>query len=543
MNDCYAIVAAPHRLAAEVGAEVLANGGNAFDAAVSVALAIGVTQPYHSGIGGGCNATFRTASGDVGHINARGPAPTRLTSTHFLDERGTPNYELATEGGLATTIPSFVAGLWALHNGRGILPWADICLVPQPLASDGFMADFMLANTYKNAATAAKVARYGGRSPLAQPLSVGQIITQPQMGETLAAIAQDPKSVYTGDIAHQIVETAQSSDGVLDLTDLAGYQAETKSLHMFTYRDWQIYAPGLPTIGSLQAMLALQILAKFDLRQWAPCSPQHLHLIAEAVRATYAARAEIGGDRDSAKFLEPDFANRFASQVRLDRIHPTFFLKDNGSASENSSESCTSHFCVADSAGNVVSQTQTIRSHFGAGVIDQATGIVLNDSVGDFSLQPGETTTQGIRYQGNYNLVAPGAEPASSQCPLIAIHPEWDDIIAVGAAGGPRIVSATVQALVNQIDFGMNPRLAAIIPRVHSHGPTTDIDTNSNAAQALTSLGHQINQRSPLGIMQTIRRRDGAWEGGADPSGPGGCVTLSNMNEHVIRQGYGYYSL
>ncbi|MBV7332439.1 gamma-glutamyltransferase family protein [Chloroflexi bacterium TSY] len=545
MADCCGIVVAPHMLAAQVGAEVLSNGGNAFDAAVAVALAIGVTQPYHSGIGGGCNATFRTASGDIGHINARGPAPQKLTRTLFLDEQDSPDYGLATEGGLAMTIPSFVAGLWALHNGRGLLPWSDVCLAPQHLAADGFRADFILANAYKRAATAEKVARYGGSSPFAHPVTVGQLITQPQMAETLAAIAQDPQSVYTGEVARQVVETAQGFGGVLSADDLAGYRAEAKPVQELSYRGWRIHAPGLPTIGSLQAILALQILAHFDLSQWTPGSPQHLHLMAEAVRSTYAARAEIAGAEDSAKFMEPDFVTHFASQIRLDRIHPTFFLKDAANDSAISTESCTSHFCVADEEGNVVSQTQTIRSHFGAGIIDPATGIVLNDSVGDFSLRPGETTTQGIRYQGSYNIVAPKAEPASSQCPLIAVHPESGDMIAVGAAGGPRIVSATVQALVNQIDFGMDPRLAAIFPRVHSHGPTTDVDPNSNAAKALTTLGHQIKQMSPLGIMQTIRRRGGLWEGGADPNSPGGSVILdrsdiSQAGNSTMTQRYGY---
>jgi len=153
--------------------EVLSNGGNAFDSAVAVALAIGVTQPYHSGIGGGCNVTYQTADGDVGHINARGPAPQQLNRALFLDQEGVPNYELATTGGLASTIPSFMAGLWELHQGRGLLPWADLCLAPQPLAADGFKADFMLAKVYANEATAAKIAKYGGSSPFAQPVKYG----------------------------------------------------------------------------------------------------------------------------------------------------------------------------------------------------------------------------------------------------------------------------------------------------------------------------------------------------------------------------------
>lgn len=558
MTTSSGIVAAPHMLAAEVGGEILSNGGNAFDAAVAVALAIGVTQPYHSGIGGGCNSTYRTAGGDVdgdvdgdvggdvGHINARGPASQHLTRELFLDDEGNPNYDLAVTGGLASTIPSFVAGLEALHRGRGLLPWADVCLAPQRLAAEGFRADFMMARLYNHETTATKVARFGGSSPFAEPVKIGQLVVQPQMAETLAAIAKDPLDAYTGAIGQNFVETAQRFGGVLSVDDLAGYRPESTHPNEVSYRGWQIYAPGLPTIGSLQAMLAIQILERFDLSQWTPGSPQHLHLVAEAVRSTYAARAEVGHAKDAVKFIGQDVVDHFAAQIQLDHTHPTFFLKEAPKNAGFDDESCTSHFCVADDAGNVVSQTQTVRSYFGSGVIDPATGIVLNDSVGDFSLQPGETTTQGIRYQGTYNLVTAGAEPASSQCPLIAVHPETGDVIAVGAAGGPRIVSATVQSLVNQIDFGMDPRLAAIFPRVHSHGPVTDLEPNSSARAVLSALGHQINETSPLGIMQTIRRRDGVWEGGADPRSPGGSVTVSNANgqagSHPTVQGYGYYS-
>ena len=542
MAEPTGIIAAPHMLASEVGADVLSNGGNAFDAAVAVALAIGVTQPYHSGIGGGCNCTYRTASGDTGHVNARGPAPQLLSRSLFLNDQNVPNYDLVTRGGLASTIPSFMAGLFKLHSGRGKLPWSDVCLAPQSLAADGFKADFMLANVYHQEATAAKIARYGGASPLAKPIVVGQPVVQPQMAEALAALAKDSRAIYSGEIAQQIATTAQRVGGVLSTDDLASYQAEETKLNTITYRGWQIYVPGLPTIGSLQAMLALQILDRFDLNQWTPGSPQHLHLVAEAVRATYAARAEVAGPEDSAKFLKPAFVTQFAGQIRLGQIHPNFFLTTPLDEASLGVESCTSHFCVADGEGNIVSQTQTIRSHFGSGVVDPTTGIALNDSVGDFSLQPGETTTQGIRYQGNYNLVAPGADPASSQCPLIAVHPDTGDMLAVGAAGGPRIVSATVQSLVNQIDYGMEPRLAAIFPRVHSHGPVTDLEPNSSAYNALAELGHQLKQRSPLGIMQTIRRRDDVWSGSADPRSPGGCIVVDNRNGQRTRQSYGYRS-
>lgn len=519
MSKQLGVVAAPHSLATAVGAEVLYSGGNAFDAAVAVALAIGVAQPYHSGIGGGCNSTYLMANGEAGHINARGPAPQNLTRDRFLQVDGTPDHSLANIGGLAVTIPSFVAGLYQLHNGRGRLPWGDVCLAPQPLAADGFPADFMLARVYTSSSTADKVTRHSAATRLGQPIAEGEQVTQPEMAETLAAIARDPRVVYEGEIARQLVATVEKTGGVLTADDLANYQPTETQLHQIDYRDWQIFAPGLPTIGSLQMLLALQILQQFELGQLTPGSPEHLHLVAEAIRGTYALRAEMESNAEAATIADPAYAQGLAAAIRPDQVHPTHFAAVG-------TNSCTSHFCVADSNGNVVSQTQTVRSHFGCGVIDPETGIVLNDSVGDFSLQPGQITTQGIRYQGNYNLVTPGAEPASSQSPLIARHPATGDLIAAGAAGGPRIVSATVQGVINQIDFGMTPEAATAFPRIHTHGPVTNVEPESDAAEALVALGHQVERMAPVGIMQTIRRQADQWTGGADPRSPGQAVVV-----------------
>ncbi|MEM7538680.1 MAG: gamma-glutamyltransferase [Chloroflexota bacterium] len=545
MTNTLGLVAAPHYLAAEIGADILQNGGNAFDAAVAVALAIGVTQPYHSGIGGGCNSTFMMSDGSAGHINARGPAPQQLARSRLLDADGNPIYDLAQRGGLAVTIPSFVAGLYALHQGRGKLSWSDVCLAPQTLAADGFTADFMMASVYRQTHTANKVAEFAQGTTFPAPIHQGQRVIQPQMAETLGVIAKDYRAVYEGEIAQHLTAAAQKFGGVLIVDDLATYQPQPKSVIEVSYRGWRILANGLPTIGSLQTLFALQILSNLSLDAHIPGSTEHLHLIAEAVKAAYAVRAEV--DTDSAESIMTDaaLAERIASEIRLDSIRATLFEATEGGneallEAVPNPESHTSHFCVADGDGNVVSQTQTVRSIFGSGVIDPVTGVVLNDSVGDFSLRPGEVTTQGIRYQGEYNLLVPGAEPASSQSPLIAIHPETGDIIAAGAAGGPRIVSATVQSLVNQIDFGMDARLASAFPRIHSHGMATDLEPNSTAGSGLSVLGHTIEETARIGIMQTIRRQDGKWMGAADMRGPGGAVMLIESDGYVARQSYGY---
>ena len=395
--------------------------------------------------------------------------PRLLTSARDLFFEGdTPNYALVQAGGLASTIPSLLAGLWALHKRRGTLSWADVCSVPQQLASKGFKADFMLAGTYQRAAVSEKVARYAQGTPFAAPISEGTHVRQPQLAETLSMIGKDSRVVYTGELARQLVSVTQQHGGVLSLEDLHDYQPQHTELFTTDYRGWTVLAPGLPTIGSVQTQLALKLLRHFDITRYAAGSTEHAHLIAEVVRASYRGRAEIDDDASAAALASDENVAKWQADISLERAQQVNFA--------GTDTSHTSHFCVADADGNVVSQTQTVRSYFGSGVIDPVSGVVMNDSVGDFSLQVGAATTQGITYQGTYNLLAPHREPASSQSPLIAVHPDGD-VIAAGAAGGPRIVSATLQALVNQIDFDLEPQLALTMPRVHSHGAVTDVQS------------------------------------------------------------------
>lgn len=532
------IVASPHYLATRVGTDILQAGGNAFDAAVGVSLAIGVVQPYHSGIGGGANITYHQADGTAGHINARGPAPANLARDLFFEgqqaDNGKPNYALVQTGGLASTIPSLLAGLWALHKRRGTLPWADVCSLPQQLAAKGFTADFKLAGAYQRASVVDKVARYAQGTQFAAPISEGTQVQQPQLAETLGMIGKDSRAVYTGELARQLLEITQKHGGVLSLEDLRDYQPQHTQLSETDYRGWTVFAPGLPTIGSVQTQLALKLLRQFELTQFAAGSREHSHLIAEVVKASYRGRAEIDDDASAAALASDENVAKWQAEISLERTQSINF--------GGQDTSHTSHFCVADADGNVVSQTQTIRSYFGSGVIDPVSGVVLNDSVGDFSLQVGEATTQGITYQGTYNLLAPHREPASSQSPVIAVHPDGD-IIAAGAAGGPRIVSATLQALVNQIDFDLDTQLALTMPRVHSHGAVTDVQ-NSVLETSLRALEHQTNLTDQLGIAQTIRLRGDSWQGGADPRGPGSVGIVSSDADTDAQkttcQQYGY---
>ena len=531
METPSAAIAAPHLQASQIGAEVFFEGGNAFDAAVVVSLAIGVTQPYHSGIGGGCNITFYT-QGQGHHINARGPAPKNI-SLKLFQENAQINYEKVKAGPLASTVPSLISGLKLLHTGRGNLAWSDLCNRVAELAKRRLSVDFMLANVYHAEETRAKIASYGKGSVFEHPLGEGSSYQQEALAETLTLLARDPDSLYRGELARQLVSTLSNQGGVLTLEDLASYEAHSTELYTFQYRDWQILAPGLPTIGALQTQLALKTLNTFSLRELGHNSAKYLDLIAKLLKLTYLKRAEL----EPSEIAEALSSDALARELAVLLKRP---LTAQALDTDLTSESCTSHFCVADDEGNLISQTQTIRSHFGSGVVDLASGIVLNDSIGDFSLKAGESTTQGIHYKGRFNLLDGGKEPASSQSPVIALQQATGDIIAAGAAGGPKIVSATLQTLLNQIDFDLGAQIAVALPRIHNHGQHSYLESAGQSAQDLEALGHELGPFAANGIAQTIRKRKTGWQAGADPRGPGGSCLLIDKTKKVLRS-YGYH--
>lgn len=530
------MVASPHHLATDVGIDVLREGGNAFDAAAAVALAIGVVQPYHSGIGGGCSITYVTTDGQAGSVQARGSVPEGLDRSLLLEPTGTPDYERARNGPLAMVVPALVSGVHQVHEAHGRLPWQQVCLAPQPLARDGFLADFMLVRNWSEPKTVDKLKRFAAGTSVGKPIREGQRLSQPAMSATLTRLADDPAALHTGEIAHGIAEHVESLGGMLTASDLETYRTRSHSLNEGSYRGWRILAPGTPTIGALQVLLTLQILDDFPLGDLATGSVEHIHLLIEAIKLSYMARASIENDVEAVILADRKRAKALAARIRRDQALPFEQIPV-----PSDLESSTSHFCVADAEGNVVSQTQTIGGHYGSGIVEPETGIVLNNLVGDFSLQVGDVTTQGIRY-GRYNLLEPGLEPASSQSPVIAVNSETGEVLAAGAAGGPKIVSATVQALVNCIDFGMNARGSANAPRVHCHGQDVELEPGlgTGLATQLENLGHSVRAVESIALMQVIRRTSDGWEGAADPRSPGSASIILQEGELTVVNTYGY---
>ena len=530
------VVASPHYLATEVGIRLLAQGGSAFDAAVGVSLAIGVVQPYHSGIGGGGSIAYFTKQGLFGCYQGRGSAPALLKRSLFIEENDTPNYNLARNGSIACVVPALVPTLRLMHDAFGVLAWKTILDKVIPLAREGFLADKFMAKQTNNVDAREKIDSHANTGLFSEMIKEGQTILQPEMARTLSAISDDPNEVIDGPIAGSLSQTVKEVDGVLSVDDLKHYRPFEQNLVEGKYRQWRVLAPATPTIGALQVLLALQILGNFELSNCVPGSPEHLHLVAEALKLSFIARGSLDNEAEALSLSEPDKAADMAQLINSNKAldTETFY-------GQSDAESCTSHFSVADKEGNVVCQTQTIGGAFGSGIIDSTTGIVLNNLIGDFSLRVGDVTTQGIRY-GSYNLLKPGSEPASSQSPMIAINQETNEMLTVGAAGGPKIVSASVQALVNFIDFGMGTKGSVNAPRLHCHGRQLEVEPGISVGvlARLREIGHDVVTVPHIALLQMIHKSTGGWEGASDSRGPGRASILIEDSGHIVSRDFGY---
>jgi len=535
-NTTTGVVSSPHYLATEVGVKLLVKGGNAFDAAVGVSLAIGVVQPYLSGIGGGGSITFYTKEGLCGCYQGRGSAPALLDLSQFIDEDGVPDYALARSGSIACVVPSLVPTLMMMHDDLGVLPWKTVIDCVIPLASEGFLADTFLAQRTGDVDARKKIDSHNSSKLFSKRVQEGQRILQLEMANTLDMIGDDSNEVKNGSIASSLSHLIQEKGGVLSVADLEGYQPFKQPLVEGKYRQWRILAPATPTIGALQVLLALHILDNFQVDAYLYGSSQHLHLVAEALKLSFVARGRLDDEQDAVSLGDYDKSAEMAQLIDLDSA-----LDVDSLYGQSDNESCTSHFSVADREGNVVSQTQTIGGTFGSGVIDPVSGIVINNLIGDFSLRVGDITTQGIRY-GSYNLLSPGLEPASSQSPIIAINMDDGQILTVGAAGGPKIVSASLQAVVNYIDFGLGIKGSVDAARLHCHGQQLEVESGISLAiqSELSEMGHDIVNVPRIALLQMICKSAVGWEGASDPRGPGRASILIEEQGHIVSRDFGY---
>ncbi len=529
------MVAAEHRLAAEAGIAMLEKGGNAVDAAIATSFAVCVVNPSSCGIGGGGFMLISMAGeGRTVALDYRETAPARAERDMYVRD-GVAVAELSRRGGLAVAVPGEVAGLALAHRTYGTLPLAVVMEPAIRLARDGFAIEPHLAYEIATHSDGLKQDPYLAGTFLhadGSPLVAGEVLRQAPLAETLSRIAQQgPDAFYRGVVAEQIVGAVQAAGGVLSREDLAGYEPRWRVPISGLYRGYEVVSMPPPSSGGGVILAALGILRDDDLRALGHDSATIDHLLAETMKHVFADRASFYGDPDFIPVPILSLLSRPSTGALRRRIKAaqTFAPESYGSHTVTVHppyDGGTSHLSVMDAQGNAVSCTTTINTGFGALLGAGESGIILNNEMDDFSAQPGVPNIYGL-VGSEANSIAPGKRPLSSMSPTI-VFKKGVPVIALGASGGPLIITGTLQVLLNMVAFGMDAAAAVAAPRLHHQWiPATlfvEPGIPEKVRMALARAGHTVKELPAMAAVQVVRREGGRFEGTADPRKGGAAV-------------------
>jgi gamma-glutamyltranspeptidase / glutathione hydrolase len=500
------MVAAQHELASAIGADIMKKGGNAIDAAIAVGFALAVVYPEAGNIGGGGFMLIRFKDGKTTAIDYREMAPKAANRDVFVDKDGNliKGEGSSTIGYRASGVPGTPAGFdYAFKKyGSGKIKWADLVEPSRKLAQDGYVLSYRLAElfkTYKDNlgkyAESKKIFLNDGKF-----YEEGALFKQPELAQTLSRIQkQGAKEFYTGKTAELIAADMKANNGLITLEDLKNYQPKERVPLKGNYRGHEIITMPPPSSGGIVMLQVLKMLEPYDIKKMTYNSAEKFHLLAETLRRSFADRAEFMGD--------PDFTDvpieKLLNSDYLAKRRETIDLKKASSSSEighgaviGNEPMDTTHFTIVDADGNVVSNTYTINDLYGSAVTAKGTGVLLNDEMDDFAARPGTQNLYGL-IQGERNKVEAGKRPLSSMTPTIVLRKDGKPWFAVGARGGPRIITAVLQTVINMIDHDMNIQAAIDAPRIHHQWFPDEIryepyGMSPDTRSILESYGHKF---------------------------------------------------
>ncbi len=485
------VISASHPAAAAAGARLLAEGGNAIDAAAAVQFALNVVEPQSSGIGGGAFMLVHLAtSGETFIVDARERAPAAASADMFAPDGKPMAFPLASTSGIAVGVPGTLRGIQTALGRWGTKSLAATLQPAIELADGGFRVNRFLAEDIVNDngrtaayAETARIFRPGG-----VPLAEGDWLVQPELARTLRRIAAEGvDAFYRGPVAEAIVaaqrqsrdDLGEAGRGRMTTDDLARYQAVIRAPLVGRYRGWTVATMPPPSSGGLAVLQMLGMLERFPLGNTAQGygfgSPRALHAMAEAMRLAFADRAVWVGDDDQVPvprtgLLHPDYLATRASLIdpekRMEHAQagdplpwePASLVPLKIVASREESPQ-TTHFSVIDRWGNIVSVTSTIESTWGTGITVPGHGFLLNNQLTDFNFVPAADGGPGA------NDAAPGKRPRSSMAPTLLLK-DGKAVAAFGSPGGPTIINSVLGVILNMVDHGMSPRQAIDAPRL-----------------------------------------------------------------------------
>jgi gamma-glutamyltranspeptidase/glutathione hydrolase len=503
----HGMVVAQERIAAQVGADILRQGGNAVDAAVATGFALAVTYPRAGNIGGGGFMVIHSASRneDVA-IDYRETAPAAIARDIFLGPDGKPDPDKSRNSALGIGVPGTVAGLaLALEKyGSGRFTLAQILKPAIELARDGFVVTDDMADTlsdmYRRMArwqnSPGTLARADGT-----PLQEGDRLIQADLAATLAAIAErGPRGFYEGPVAEKLAAAVRNAGGIMTADDLKSYEAVIRPPVRGNYRSYDIVSMPLPSSGGTVLLQSLNILEGFAMADMKQGSAPSLHVMIEAMKRAYADRARYLGD--------PAFVNApvnvlttkdYAAKQR-DGIDPARATPAGDVLAVSPREgSNTTHYSVVDAGGNAVSNTYTLNFPYGVGLVAAGTGVLLNNELDDFTAAPGASNAFGL-VGFEANLPGPGKRPLSSMSPTIVLKNE-KPVLVTGSPGGSRIISAVLQIVIDVVDYKMDVAAAVAAPRVHHQWMPDEVRVERGFPEEvlaeLRAKGHKVIE--PLG--------------------------------------------
>jgi gamma-glutamyltranspeptidase/glutathione hydrolase len=524
-------VSTVHPLATEAALETMHQGGNAIDAIVAAGLTLGVVDGFNSGIGGGCFMTIRLADGTFVAIDGRETAPAAATRDMFV-RNGTANTRLSQSGALAVAVPGALAAYASAATNFGRLPFAMHLNSAALLAENGFVLNATYAKRLAGAAD--ELSQFEGARAIfckdSAPYREGDVLVQTDLATSYRAIAEHGiEWFYRGLFAEKAGEWMEAKGGLLTAADLKRYDVKSREPVTTTYRGHQIVGFPPPSSGGVLVAQILNIIENFNLKKLGAGSAESIHVIAEAMKLAFADRAYWLGDPDFVAvprgLVSKEYARELAAKIDLKAVTPVLGPHTPPGGTNDCFGKHTTHFSAADDSGNWVACTATINTTYGAKVVVPGTGIVLNNEMDDFSIQPGVANYFGL-IGSEANAVAPGKRPLSSMSPTIVLK-DGMPVLSVGAAGGPTIISQTVLTIVNMIDFDMSVNEALAAPRFHQQWHPDELRIERKVPEKtlrkLEKLGHKLNVVDAFGAAQAIAwdAKARAFVGVADPRGEG----------------------
>jgi len=527
----HALVVSAHPEASRVGRDIMQQGGNAYDAAVAVQFALAVVLPVAGNVGGGGFIVYRDKSGKDGTLDFRETAPAAASRDMYLDASGNIVPGRSTAGALAVGTPGTVAGMAALHQKLGKLPWARLVAPAVRLARRG------VALTEKEAAglnrNQADFIKYNPGSPpvFVRPTAwqKGDTLKQPELAAVLQRVeSQGRAGFYQGRTAELLLAEMKKGGGLITQQDLDTYQPKWRAALHGTYRGYDVITMPPPSSGGVALLQILQMLEPSNLGKLGYHTPAGVALITEAERRAYADRATYLGDPDFGKvpvaqLLAKDYNKQRFATIRTDGLATPSAQITAGPGLPRYESDQTTHYSIVDTQGNAVSCTTTLNGAYGSKEAVAGAGFLLNNEMDDFSSKAGVPNSYGL-VGGVANAIAPGKRMLSSMTPTI-LTKGGKLFLVTGSPGGSTIITSVLQSVLAIVDYGGNAEEAVAAPRLHHQWLPDQLDVEAGALtpeaeKTLQEKGFNPKPRAAWGRLDIIRvLPDGRLEGGADPRG------------------------